>query len=95
MGGYDDFLKSKAHEGAEHGFAPLFMPSGLKDFQAAMVEWAVRKGRAAMFEDCGMGKTFQSLVWAQNVAQHTNKPVLILTPGSCTTDCQGRRKVRH
>ena len=80
MGGYDDFLKSKAHEGAEHGFAPLFMPSGLKDFQAAMVDWAVRKGRAAMFEDCGMGKTFQSLVWAQNVAQHTNKPVLILTP---------------
>lgn len=80
MGGYDDFLRSKSHEGAEHGFDPLFMPSGLKDFQAAMVEWAVRKGRAAMFEDCGMGKTFQSLVWAQNVAQHTNKPVLILTP---------------
>lgn len=80
MGGYDYFLKSKSHEGAEHGFDPVFMPSGLQDFQAAMVEWAVRKGRAAMFEDCGMGKTYQSLVWAQNVAQYTNKPVLVLTP---------------
>lgn len=80
MGGYDSFLRSKCHEGAEHGFDPVFMPEGLKDFQAAMVKWAVRKGRAAMFEDCGMGKTYQSLVWAQNVAQHTNKPVLVLTP---------------
>ena len=78
--GYAKFLRQKTHEGANHGFNPLFMPAGLKDFQSAMVEWAIQKGRAAMFEDCGMGKTFQSLVWAQNVAQHTNKPVLILTP---------------
>jgi hypothetical protein len=80
MGAYDDFIRSKAQEGSEHGFKPRFIPSGLKGFQAAMVEWAVRKGRAAMFEDCGMGKTYQSLVWAQNVAEHTNKPVLILSP---------------
>ena len=77
---YSQFLRKKTHEGANHGFDPLFMPSGLKDFQAAMVQWAIEKGRAAMFEDCGMGKTFQSLVWAQNVAQYTNKPVLVLTP---------------
>ena len=80
MNEYEEFLQSKTNQGADHGFDPVFMPDGLKDFQQAMVEWAVRKGRAAMFEDCGMGKTFQSLVWAQNVAQHTNKPVLILTP---------------
>lgn len=77
---YASFLHRKAQEGADHGFEPTFMPDGLKDFQKAMVEWAVRKGRVAMFEDCGMGKTYQSLVWAQNVAQHTNKPVLILAP---------------
>lgn len=77
---YDTFIRSKSQSGADHGFDPVFMPDQLKDFQAAMVEWAVRRGRAAMFEDCGMGKTFQSLVWAQNVAQHTNKPVLVLTP---------------
>lgn len=77
---YEEFIRLKAHEGSERGFDPVFMPAGLKDFQVAMVEWAVRQGRAAMFEDCGMGKTFQSLVWAQNVAMHTNKPVLVLTP---------------
>lgn len=77
---YASFLHRKAQEGADHGFKPTFMPGGLKDFQKAMVDWSVRKGRGAMFEDCGMGKTYQSLAWAQNVAQHTNKPVLILTP---------------
>jgi|TARA_R100000479_G_scaffold176487_1_gene131308 hypothetical protein len=77
---YDEFLYKKVHEGAESGFDPIFMPDRLMDFQAAMVEYAVRKGRAALFEDCGLGKTFQLLVWAQNVVQHTNKPVIILTP---------------
>lgn len=77
---YDDFLNRKLHEGADHGFDPIFMPSQLMDFQAAMVEYAVRKGRSALFEDCGLGKTFQFLVWAQNVIEYTNKPVLILTP---------------
>lgn len=77
---YAAFLQRKAQEGADHGFEPRFMPGCMKDFQHSMVEWAVRKGRGAMFEDCGMGKTLQSLVWAQNVAEHTNKPVLILTP---------------
>lgn len=77
---YAAFLEAKSQQGAEHGFDPTFMPDSLKDFQHAMVEWAVRKGRGAMFEDCGMGKTLQSLVWSQNVVEHTNKPVLILAP---------------
>lgn len=79
MGSYDDFLISKMHEGANSGFTPTFMPSCLMDFQEAMTVWSIEKGRAALFEDCGLGKTLQGLVWAQNVAQHTNKPVLILT----------------
>lgn len=77
---YADFLGRKLHEGADCGFDPVFMPDKLMDFQAAMVDYAVRKGRAALFEDCGLGKTFQFLAWAQNVVQYTNKPVLILTP---------------
>lgn len=79
-GNYDAFLRIKTHEGADHGFEPTFMPSCLFDFQRAMVEYAVRKGRAALFEDCGLGKTVQFLTWAQNVIEHTNKPVLVLTP---------------
>ena len=77
---YRTFLRTKAHEGADHGFDPVFMPDGLFDFQEAMIEWAVRKGRGALFEDCGLGKTVQQLTWAQNMATHTKKPTLILTP---------------
>lgn len=77
---YESFLAKKLHEGAEHGFDPTFMPESLYPFQQALVEWAVRKGRAAMFADCGLGKTPMQLVWAENMARETNKPTLILTP---------------
>jgi hypothetical protein len=77
---YEQFLWQKMNQGADSGFEPLWIPDGLMDFQKTMTEWAIRKGRAAMFEDCGMGKTYQSLVWAHNVVIKTNKPVLILTP---------------
>ena len=77
---YAAFIKSKAHEGAARGFEPTFMPSQLFDFQAAMVDYAIGQGRAALFEDCGLGKTVQMLTWAQNVVEHDNRPVLILTP---------------
>jgi superfamily II DNA or RNA helicase len=77
---YASFLSVKTQEGADGGFAPTFLPPELFDFQLAMVEYAVRKGRAALFEDCGLGKTVQFLTWAQNIIEHTNKPVLILTP---------------
>lgn len=77
---YSDFLGVKVHEGANAGFDPTFMPDQLFDFQKAMVEYAVGKGRAALFEDCGLGKTVQFLTWAQNVIERTNKPVLVLTP---------------
>lgn len=79
-GEYGEFLDRKLHEGADHGFEPTFMPSQLFDFQQAMVHYAVRKGRAALFEDCGLGKTFQFLTWGQNIVEHTNRPVLALTP---------------
>src|ERR1700739_42178 len=56
------------------------MPDFLFEFQAALVEWAIRKGRAAIFADCGLGKTPMQLVWAENVVRKTMRPVLILTP---------------
>lgn len=79
-GNYEAFLEKKTQLGGMHGFAPLWMPAQLFDFQHALVEWALRKGRAAIFADCGLGKSFQQLVWAQNVVQKTNGRVLILTP---------------
>lgn len=82
---YAAFLERKRQLGGLHGFAPIWMPSFLFDFQAALVEWATRKGRAALFCDCGMGKTPMQLVWAQNVVQHTNKPVLVIAPLAAST----------
>jgi hypothetical protein len=77
---YDAFLSAKTQGGADAGFAPLWVPDFLFDFQRAMVEWSVRKGRAAIFADCGLGKTPMGLTWASNVARKTSRPVLYLTP---------------
>ena len=77
---YQDFLASKRGQEQLHGFSPNFMPDFLFDFQSHLTDWVIRKGRAALFEDCGLGKTPQQLVWAENVVRKTNKPVLILTP---------------
>lgn len=77
---YAAFLQDKGQSGSMNGFEPVWMPEFLFDFQRALTEWSIRKGRSALFEDCGLGKTPQQLVWAENVVRHTNKPVLILTP---------------
>ena len=77
---YELFLKSKSDYGCDSGFEPVFLPDFLFDFQKHLIEWSVRKGRAAVFADCGLGKTPMQLVWSQNVVEKTNKPVLILTP---------------
>jgi hypothetical protein len=62
------------------GFDPVWMPDFLFDFQRHLVDWAVRRGRAAIFASPGMGKTPMQLTWAENVIRHTNRPVLILAP---------------
>lgn len=80
MNEYQAFLESKAQGGANSGFTPLWMPDFLFDFQKDLVDWSVRKGRGAIFADCGLGKTPMGLVWGSNVARKTSKPVLYLTP---------------
>lgn len=80
MGNYAEFLENKSHSEYRAGFEPIFMPDFLFDFQRSLVEWAIVKGRAAIFADCGTGKTPMQLVWAENVVRKTNKNVLIGTP---------------
>jgi len=77
---YEEFLKSKSQSGTQTGFDPVFMPDFLFDFQKALIEWAVKKGKAAIFADCGLGKSPMELVWAQNIVEKTNGNVLLLTP---------------
>ena len=77
---YSEFLLNRTQANCGDGFAPVWEPPFLFDFQRALVDWAVRKGRAAIFADCGMGKTAMQLTWAENVVRKTGGRVLILTP---------------
>jgi len=77
---YKEFIDSKSHLKHEMGFKPLWIPDFLFDFQKSLVDWSIRTGRNALFEDCGLGKTPQLLVWGENIVRHTNKPVLCCTP---------------
>ena len=88
MNSYEEFLATKTQLGGDHGFEPLWMPEFLFDFQQSLIEWSLRKGRAAIFADCGLGKTPMQLVWAANVAEKTSKPVLILTPLAVSAQTQ-------
>ena len=77
MSAYNEFLRSKA---------VVDLPSGLEitgdlnpslfEFQRDLTRWALRRGRAAIFADCGMGKTPMQLVWAK----HVPGPTLIVAP---------------
>lgn len=62
------------------GFEPVWMPDFLFDFQKALVEWGLLKGRAAFFAGCGLGKTLMQLTWAENIVRRHNANVLILAP---------------
>lgn len=77
---YIDFLKTKQHKKIECGVKPNYMIDTMFDFQKYIVEYAVKKGRCAIFLDTGLGKTIIELVIARNFNISTNKPVLIITP---------------
>ncbi len=77
---YRDFIESKRWTAPACGFDATIIPDALFDYQKASVRWACRKGRAALFQDCGLGKTLQQIVWSVNVTAHTGGSVLILAP---------------
>jgi len=77
---YQEFLKQKVKRIEDAGFDCGELNPMLFDFQAYIVRKALKKGRYALFEDCGLGKTIQQLVWADQVTKHTHRPVLVLAP---------------
>jgi KaiC/GvpD/RAD55 family RecA-like ATPase len=77
---YEHFIREKSQYRHEDGFDPCELPEFLFDFQKYLVDWACRKGRSAIFADCGMGKTAMQLAFAQQVIERENKPALIVTP---------------
>jgi hypothetical protein len=74
---YAAFLDRKKRVFAGFGVphAPT-LPAALYPWQAALVRWALRRGRAALFADCGLGKTFMQVAWADAL----DCRVLLLAP---------------
>lgn len=77
---YEEFIRTKNRSEVATGHNPGDLNEHLFDFQHAIVAWAVRRGRAAIFADTGLGKTLMQLAWADEVASHTNGVVLVLAP---------------
>lgn len=78
MSSYAAFLekKTRVFHGSGIGAGPSDLPACLYPWQAAIVRWALRKGRAAIWADCGLGKSFMQIAWAHALQQRT----LILAP---------------
>ncbi len=77
---YIDIIAGKTRLKIEDGISVDLSGTSLYPFQAELCEWALRLGRAAIFADCGMGKTPILLHWADRVAAHEKGKVLILAP---------------
>ena len=82
MKDYAQFLEGKKQKAISSGFEKPKenMNENLFEWQKDIVYWALKKGRCALFEDCGLGKTIQQLEWAKSVCDYTGNPVLIVSP---------------
>lgn len=78
---YQDFLRSKMPPVVMDGFVPESdCPDWFLPHQVDCVQWAIRKGRAALFESFGLGKTVQQLQICKWIHEHTGGKVLIIAP---------------
>lgn len=78
---YQDLIMSKLRTMAPAGFTPdRPLSDGLFPHQQSIVKWAVRRGRAAVFADAGLGKSRTQMEWARHISINTGKPVLIFAP---------------
>lgn len=77
---YADFIASKSFRTESAGFIAGEMPYPLFDYQEPIVMWALKRGKASIFADTGLGKTIMQCAWAHQVFLHTSRPVLMLAP---------------
>jgi len=78
---YNKFIESKQTFDTSTGIKnPESINPMLFDFQSDITRWALRRGRAAIFADCGLGKTPMQLEWADHVCKYTKSNVLIVAP---------------
>lgn len=79
---YERFITGKKRENKPYGFDVDISSLNLmaKDWQRLAVKWAVKRGRAALFEECGLGKTLQQLMWAEQIVLRENESVVVVCP---------------
>ena len=77
---YEEFIKSKHRKNKNVGFDCDLSNSFLYDFQKKIIEFSLRRGKSAIFADCGLGKTPMQLEFARQIIKKTNGNVLIVTP---------------
>lgn len=79
---YQNFLAGKVVSAQPLGFDVDIadLNPSLFDWQKVVVQWALKRGRAALFEACGLGKTLQQCEWARLIHELTGGDVLILAP---------------
>jgi DNA modification methylase len=78
---YKKFIESKQLMEVSTGIKKdLKINSMLFDFQSDIVRWALKRGRACIFADCGLGKSPMQLEWSRHVSEYTKGNVLILAP---------------
>lgn len=79
---YEEFIKSKELESINAGIDvdKSELNKALFPYQADIVSWALKKGRAAIFSDCGTGKTLMQLNYADIICKKTGCKALIVCP---------------
>jgi len=79
---YKEFLEGKIKRNIESGIDvdEILLNKYLFPFQKFIVKRALRKGKYAVFADCGLGKTIMQLEWSRLVVETTDMPVIILAP---------------
>ena len=106
---YDDFVAAKLGIVQSAGIDAPMRDYALFPHQRDLTSWALRRGRAAIFADTGLGKMRMAIAWADMVCSHTKQPVIILCPlavaqqfvaegilmGIEVTHCRESHEVRH
>lgn len=79
---YDEFIASKRINTKSYGFDVAIEDTNKKAFewQKRVIQWGLRRGRAAYFLDTGLGKTLSQLAWAEHVCKQTGGRVLLHCP---------------
>ncbi len=106
---YAAFIAGKLGTVASAGINAPMRDYKLFPHQSDLTRWALRRGRAAIFADTGLGKMRMAIAWADTVAIYTGQPVIILCPlavaqqfvaegilmGVEVTHCRDAVDVRH